>query len=374
MTRIAVAALCCLVLSALAGAAGVGTPAAVAHLAFAGGIVPLIFAAMIHFVPVLTRTGDAPAAVRRLPWLAQASGGLAVAGFFGILPYPAVFLAACLDLGLAAALLAWIVRRARAALGTPHPGWRWYAAAVLLLMTALLAVLAMGIWPEHWLSWRRLHLHLNTLGLVGLAAFGTLPLLLPTALGQPDPQAAGWLRRRLWPQVAAVLLLAVGSALYWPLAVAGAAILVVIALGLVAHWLRRFKAGALLGDGAVAALLAAVCGWLLCLFAGALHGAGVIAARPTLAAWAAAFLLPLVSGALTQLLPVWRHPGVRTPARDAMRDCLAVGGRWRSLLFFAAGLAFIADAAMPAGLLVGSALGWFVLRLIMAMRFARPTR
>lgn len=374
MTRIAVAALCCLVLAGLAGAAGVGTPAAVAHLAFAGGIVPLIFAAMIHFVPVLTRTGDPPAAVRRLPWLAQASGGLAVAGFFGVLPYPAVFMAACIDFGLAAALLTWIVRRARAALGTPHPGWRWYAAAVLLLMTALLAVLAMGIWPEHWPSWRRLHLHLNTLGLVGLAAFGTLPLLLPTALGQPDPQAAGWLRRRLWPQVAAVLLLAVGSALYWPLAVAGAAILVVLALGLVAHWLRRFEAAALLGDGAVAALLAAVAGWLLCLFAGALHGAGLVAARPTLAAWAATFLLPLVSGALTQLLPVWRHPGMRTSARDAMRDCLAVGGRWRGLLFFAAGLAFIADAAMPAGFLVGSALGWFVLRLIMAMRIARPTR
>jgi len=65
---------------------------------------------------------------------------------------------------------------------------------------------------------------------------------------------------------------------------------------------------------------------------------------------------------------------VRTPAREAMRDCLAVGGRWRGLLAVAAGLAFIADAAMPAGLLVGSALGWFVLRLIMAMRIARPTR
>ncbi len=374
MTRIAVAALCCLALAGLAGATGVGSMVAVAHLAFAGGIVPLIFAAMIHFVPVLTRTGDAPLAVHRLPWLAQAVGGLAIAGFFGVLPYPAVFLAAFLDLVLAAVLFVWILLRARAALGTPHPGWRWYAAALLLLMTALFAVLAMAVWPEHWLNWRRLHLHLNTLGLVGLAAFGTLPLLLPTALGQPDPQAAGWLRRRLWPQVAAVLLLAVGSALYWPLAVAGAAILFVIALGLLAHWLRRFKAAALLGDGAVAALLAAVAGWLLCLFAGALHGAGLIAARPTLAAWAAAFLLPLVSGALTQLLPVWRHPGVRTLARDAMRDCLAVGGRWRGLLFFLAGLAFIANLAMLAGLLTGCALGWFVLRLIMAMRIARSTR
>jgi hypothetical protein len=37
---------------------GVGSPVAVAHLAFAVGIVPLIFAAISHFVPVLTRTGD----------------------------------------------------------------------------------------------------------------------------------------------------------------------------------------------------------------------------------------------------------------------------------------------------------------------------
>lgn len=374
MTRIAVATLCCLVLAGLAGAAGVGSSVAVAHLAFAGGIVPLIFAAMIHFVPVLTRTGDASAAIHRLPWLAQVAGGLAIAGFFGVLPYPAVFLAAFADLLLAATLLAWVVRRARAALGTPHPGWRWYAAALLLLMSALLAVLAMAGWPEQSLAWRYLHLHLNTLGLVGLAAFGTLPVLLPTALGQPDVQAAGWLRRRLWPQVAAVILLAVGSAAYWPLSLAGAAILIILALGLVAHWLRQFGVAALLGDGAVSVLLAAVAGWLLCLLAGSLHGAGLIAARPTLAAWAAAFLLPLVSGALTQLLPVWRCPGARTPARDALRHCLAVGGRWRGLLFLLAGLAFIAEAGVAGGILAGGALGWFVLRLIMAMRILRSTR
>ena len=56
--------------SAVLALSGVGSPLAVAHLAFAVGIVPLIFAAMSHFVPVLTRTGDpgrwiSPSADRR---------------------------------------------------------------------------------------------------------------------------------------------------------------------------------------------------------------------------------------------------------------------------------------------------------------------
>ncbi|MBL8426087.1 MAG: hypothetical protein JNM16_01330, partial [Dechloromonas sp.] len=44
-----------LIASALLAVMGWGSPLAVAHLAFAVGIVPLIFAAMMHFVPVLTR-------------------------------------------------------------------------------------------------------------------------------------------------------------------------------------------------------------------------------------------------------------------------------------------------------------------------------
>ncbi len=49
-----------LIASALLAVMGWGSPLAVAHLAFAVGIVPLIFAAMSHFVPVLTRTENLP--------------------------------------------------------------------------------------------------------------------------------------------------------------------------------------------------------------------------------------------------------------------------------------------------------------------------
>lgn len=47
--------------------AGQGAPVALAHLAFAVGVLPLIFAAMIHFVPVLTRSGDPPAVLPVYP-------------------------------------------------------------------------------------------------------------------------------------------------------------------------------------------------------------------------------------------------------------------------------------------------------------------
>lgn len=374
MLTTAALTLLALLAAALLAASGAGTPAAVAHLAFAVGIVPLIFAAISHFVPVLTRTGEPSAAIRRLPVFAQLSGLTVVLALQGWLPYFAVHAAATVDLVLAAILLRWVVARAGATLGRPHPGWRWYAGALALLGAALAAILAMALWPGQWAGWRLLHLHLNTLGLVGLAAFGTLPVLLPTALGQPEPEAAGWLKRRFWPMLLAVLLLAGGAAFFWPVSLAGAAILLVLALGLVAQWLRRFRPASLFADGASCALLAAVAGWCLCLLGGALHGAGLLPARPTLAAWAAAFLLPLVSGALSQLLPVWRFPGPRTPARDAMRAVLVAGGAWRAALFLLAGLAFIAELTTAGAALLTTAMLLFAFSLLRAMRILRSTR
>ena len=54
-------------------------PAAVAHAAFAIGALPLIFAAMSHFVPVLTRSGGAEPGIHRLPLVLQAAGVAVVA-------------------------------------------------------------------------------------------------------------------------------------------------------------------------------------------------------------------------------------------------------------------------------------------------------
>lgn len=360
--------------SALLALSGRGAPPAVAHLAFAIGILPLILAAMIHFVPVLTRSGDPAPAIARLPHLAQGAGIFVVLALQGLVPYGLVQAAAAVDVVLAAVLLRWIAGRSRATLGSPHPGWRWYGAALICAMLALSAVLLQPLLPAYWPAFKLFHLHLNTLGLVGLAALGTLPVLLPTAVGQGDPDAAGWLRRRLWPAAGGALLVALGCALAWPLALAGAAVILVVLIGLLAQWGRRFGLRRLLADGVTASLLAAVAGLLLTLAAGAAHGAGLIPARPTLFAWAAGFLLPLVTGALSQLLPVWRWPGPQIPARAIMRARLAAGGRLRALAFPLAALWLLAGQAGIGGGLLALGLLRFVFDLSLAVRVTRSTR
>ena len=374
MLYVAGLTLCSLLAGAFLATAGIGLPVAVAHLAFAVGVVPLIFAAMSHFVPVLTRTGDPVHWIARLPWLAQAAGLLAVLAMQGLVPYWLLYGAATVDLVLAAVLLNWMAARARASLGSPHPGWRWYGAALGCLMLALLAILLTAIWPAYWYPLRLFHLHLNTIGLVGLAALGTLPVLMPTVLGKPDPEAAGWLHRRLWLVAGGALVVATGAAVVWPFAAPGAALVLVAALGLVGQWVRRFGIRPLLADGISASFLAAVVGLLLTLAAGVAHGAGLLPARPSLLAWGAGFLLPLVSGALSQLLPVWRWPGPVTPARRLMRDKLAASGGWRALLFLLTALALLADFQRLAGGMLLAALLLFGVNLLQAVRVRRSTR
>lgn len=353
---------------------GTGSPLAVAHLAFAVGIVPLIFAAMIHFVPVLSRTGDPAVVIKRLPLGAQFCGLLAVGAMQGILPRWLLHFAAASDLLLAGILLNWIAGRARAALGSPHPGWRWYGAALGCLMLALLAILLIEVWPTYWHALRLFHLHLNTIGLVGLAALGTLPVLLPTAQGAPDPEAVSWLRRRLWLVAGGALVVATGAAVIWPLAAPGAALVLVAALGLLGQWGRRFGLRKLLSDGVSASLLVAVAGLLLALAFGVVHGAGLVTGRSTLLAWVIGFLLPLVSGALSQLLPVWRWPGPTTSARLMMRQKLAANGSWRALFFLLSALAVQSELTSVAAAFLIGALLLFLFSLIQAVRVTQSTR
>lgn len=363
-----------LVCSAILALSGLGSPLAVAHLAFAVGIVPLIFAAMMHFVPVLTRTGEPGKRLARLPSAAQATGLVVVAAMQGWLPYWLVYLAAAVDLVFAAILLQWIALRVRATLGDPHPGWRWYATALGCLMMALSAIVLIPVWPTYWQALRIFHLHLNTLGLIGLAALGTLPVLLPTALGLADPQAGVWLRRRLWLVASGALMVATGAAISWPFAAPGTALILVASLGLLGQWGRRFGGWPLLRDGVSASLLAALVGLMITLAAGLLHGAGLIPTRPSLLAWASGFLMPLVSGALSQLLPVWRWPGPQTPERLLMRRKLASSGSVRAGLFLSSALAFLAELEVLGAGLVAFALLLFVIALLQAVRVTRSTR
>ncbi|SBT09489.1 conserved membrane hypothetical protein [Candidatus Accumulibacter aalborgensis] len=349
------------------------TRPALAHLVFAVGIAPLIFGAITHFVPVLTRSGKAPRSLLLAPLLLQLAGTLAFFGLSGQLATGSLPLAAGGALLIALILAGWLVVRARHTLGRPHPGWRWYLAAVTSLCMALILVPAMTWWPAMRTEMRLLHLHLNTLGFIGLAALGTLQVLLPTVLSGPDADAAARLRRELPVAASSVLAIAIGAAFWRPLALAGAVMLCSVALNAAHSWLRRYSWRTLVEDGAAAGLVAALSGFLLLVMLGAAHAVGVLAGQDAVPAFVVGFLLPLITGALSQLLPVWYHPGQRTPVRDRMRAALSAGGASRSLLFVLGGV--LLALGVSAGIwLAATGMLLFVVALLRSLSVTGPDR
>jgi hypothetical protein len=253
---------------------------------------PLIFGAMSHIIPVLTRTRAAPPGLASIPALALAGGALAV----GTLSLPDLFwgryAGALLAATAASALLAWSRRRRTGMLGRPHPGLAWYEAALACLVLALLAILASAIWPQQTIALHRLHLHLNTLGFVGLTAVSTLAVLLPTVVGRPDPQVGPRLRRDLPWAAAGTLLVAIGSAWLGPLAWIGGALWAVPLVRLGASWLRLYRAEILALHGAAPLLAAALAGLALSMLLGAIPGEGLFRAAEPVLAFVSGFMLP----------------------------------------------------------------------------------
>lgn len=335
---LAAAAVAALAVSLALILSGEASPAAAAHVAFAAGIMPLIFGAMTYFVPVLTRSASPASRLQRLPLAFLAAGALAAAAFI----HPAWFNAlvqagAGLAFAAVLAMAVWIRRRGRAALGAPHPGLHWYLAAVMCLALALAAVLAMPVFPQQRAALRLFHLHLNTLGFVGLTAFGTLAVLLPTAAARPDPGAAAWLRRMLIPALAGVMLTAIGAAWWKPAAYVGALLLFVPAALLGTAWAVRFPKEMLRAHGAAPSLALALAGLLVLLSLGALHAQGRLEGGDAVFGFLLAFLMPLVTGAVSQLLPLWLKPGVQTAWHRAALERLGRFAVLRGLTFVMAG-------------------------------------
>ncbi|MCK6383071.1 MAG: hypothetical protein L6Q52_01835 [Rhodocyclaceae bacterium] len=336
------------------------SPAAAAHAAFAAGIMPLIFGAMLHFVPVLARARGAGLAMHALPLGMLAAGLIAVAAF--LVPewfVHGIHLAVLAGLTFALAMAAWIVRRARAALGTPHPGLYWYLAAVSCLALALAAAGLLTAWPKQHTALRLLHLHLNTLGFVGLAALGTLAVLLPTAAGRPDPQAAAWLRRMLPWALCGVLLIAGGAAWSKPVAHLGALLLFIPVALLGTAWAARYPGEILRLHGAAPSLALALAGLLSLLSFGVLHAQRRIEGGDAVFGFVLAFLLPLVTGAVSQLLPVWLKPGVQSDWHRVARERLGRFAVLRGLTFVAAGW-LVAFGWAPGAWLAAAGLALFV--------------
>jgi hypothetical protein len=323
------------------------------HLTFAIGIAPLILGALGYFVPVLTRSAPAPSRVLAAPFAALAAGVVAVAYFAAPEAWPLAYLAAAvIALAAVGAMLAWMVGRARASIGTPHPCIRWYVAATACLAGALLAVLAMPYAPEQYVALKRLHLHLNLLGFVGLTAVGTLQVLVPTAAGAADPRAAARLDADLKWALAGTLLIAAGAA-WLPLAAAlGLFFWLSLAIRIARDWFTLYPERLLAWHGAPPSLGGALAGFAIVLVLGALHGGGTLDPRDAVAAFILAFLLPLVTGALTHLAPVWLRPGPQTAWHEQVRAALGRYAGVRACLFVAggvlAGFGFAAGTAVAA--------------------------
>ncbi len=334
------------------------------HTVMALGMLPLMLAVMAYFVPVLTRTPAEGKTAVRLPLLALAGGVSAVAGLAGV--YAGIQAGALLTMAAALGMIRWMhLRRARS-VSAPHPGLAWYQAALWFLVLGLLLILAGTLWPEQWSMWRRLHLHFNLLGFVGLTAIGTLQVLLPTAGGYQDPQASRRLRAGLKYAVAGTLLIGAGAA--WTASLAWIGLLAWLwPLGL--FMLATLRQRQHLRRGAAAALASALLGYVLVLFSGALHSLGLQAPRLSVALFFLVFLLPLVTGAVSYLLPLWWQPGADNTWTTHARAGLARGSLARALIFPACGVLLLAGAGWavyPAVATLAVFIGqiaWTVLRM-----------
>jgi hypothetical protein len=321
-----------------------GAPALAAHIAFALGVMPLIFAAMAYFVPVLTRGPGAVTAAWLPPLLALCAGGLIVTALALNLSIEIARFAALLGLCGALGLAAWAVARASRMIGRRHSGLDWYLAALGMLVLALGAI-AMIPWMPHLRAELRLfHLHANLLGFVGLTALGTLQVLLPTCIGKPDPGLAVRMRRDVWWAGSAALLIAVGAsslapaAFVMPIALGGGVLYLGIVLRVLVAWIKNYRGALLRLHRAESSLLVATVGLGLLLVSGLLHAYGGLAGRPAVAAFVVAFLLPLVSGAASQLLPVWLRPGPQGQWHASLRTRLCRWSAVRSCIFLIAGV------------------------------------
>lgn len=365
LVMLALLAVACFVGAAVLSLLQVLPPAAPIHLALAAGVMPLIVGAMTHFVPVLSRSSTPHLGIRLIPLLLLLAGALV---FFSMVESNQTYhFAAYLALAAAAAFAVWIVRRAAKAVGKPHPCLDWYLAAVICLILALMAVSAMAWWPEQYQTLKRLHLHLNTLGFIGLTAVSTLQVLMPTVVGKPDPQAAARLRQHLKWALGGTLLVAMGAAWFKPLAYLGIVLWTVPLVQLGRVWVTLYSREIFQPNGAASSLAAAYTGFFAMLLFGILHAHGILDSTDATLAFILVFLLPLVTGAVSQLLPIWIHPGVQSVWHAQVRQKLGAGGAYRAMLFLLGGL--LVGLGWRSGLLLSiAALIIFLLQLAATIR------
>ena len=166
------------------------------------------------------------------------------------------------------------------------------------------------------------------------------------------------------------LLIAVGTA-WLPLLAEIGLLLWLIPLARLAHSLLLLHRKKIWHwHGAATPLATAVIGLLLCLVAGALHGHGLLPASQANQAFVMAFLLPLVTGAATHLLPLWLWQKEPQEKQQALRDRIGRLSGIRSIAFLLAGM--LALMAQPWALLLSiAALLHFLFQLASGVLLSR---
>ncbi len=314
------------------------------HMIFAVGTLPLILGAMTYFVPVLTRTG-APTPRELIPPLVALFGGLLL--IFGLWQaFHLVPLAAAIDLLAVLWLSRWIQQRRNRCLGSPHPGLLWYQLALGALSLALLAIIAGYLWPEQWLAFRHFHLHLNLLGFIGITALSTLRVLLPTTTKIHDANSAKWLSDQ-WPwMVLGILAIATGSAWYAPGALVGLLLLALPLFTLARAMIVQQWHGIYKLHGAAPALGVALVGFLACVVVSGAHIDGLFSGTNLTLLFILIFVLPLVTGAGSHLIPLWIPAKAGGVSERHARQMLGRFSALRCAFFFTSGLLLIAGYAL----------------------------
>ncbi|MEG3638796.1 hypothetical protein [Magnetococcus sp. PR-3] len=331
------------------------------HVILGAAILPLILANMLYFSATLTRSSQPTPVVWGWPLLGLLAGVVVIAA----LSYDRRWAVLGAVMGMVAVVgtFAWIQKRRKNCLGDPHPGLRWYEGALVSLMLGLVAITVGLFMPDYWVPLRSIHLHLNLMGFVGLTAVSTMQVLLPTAAGYADTDAVRRLHKH-WPwALVGTVALALGAA--------GFRIFYLIGLGawlvpLVA-WLRSlwsFRDKIFDGGGATWPLLAAVIGFVIMMFSGLFIALGWMSPENTLPLFFIGFLFPLITGALTHLLPLWWWPGLETPLRSEARSAIELGSPGRAALFVICGLGAIKGYAWVAPL-AAAGIAQFLLQLVM---------
>ena len=308
------------------------------HIIFTIGIIPLILAAMVHFIPVLVRSKKPNQWISRLPLLALCSGILITCHFtFPQTVTTGHYMGAMINIIVVTSLAAWAFNLRNKCIGAPHPCLNWYLAAMMCLLTALAAISAIYFIPAQRSALRLLHLHLNTLGFIGITAIGTLQVLLPTSARRPDQKVASRMHQHLKWMVFGTLITACSTAWHPNLAWVGVTLLAIPVLSILKSWLKLYRVEIFKWNGATPALAAALVGYVVALVICSARAYHHPSFNP-IASFIIVFLMPLVTGAVSFLLPLWLRPGQLTAWHQEARNTLGSNSILRASGFLIGGV------------------------------------